>query len=341
MYKLFAYVLLFAVFGFFLAGCGDKKDGKPDGQNDEKISSLIKKDSLTGKEKVQFKYIVKKGDKFSYRMVARTSTTENSPATEGKDVKQDNEINYFYTKEVQDVDQTGIITYKVAFDSITISAQMDDQTVKYDSNVNDTVKSNPAFIQYNAVIKEPFFIRVSEVGEISDVYGLEKIHENLFKALGDTLKEEDKASIKESFGEESIKEILQQEYQMFPREEIYTDSSWVKSYNTQILFFDVVNSAKYTFKGLEDKDGQKLARIKAALEVEFLSKEVKERGIKFVIVNSETGGSGKVSFNMSRGCIGSKETNTNLNIDLKLSAGGQTANSEQKVSTNLIVTLLN
>jgi hypothetical protein len=218
---------------------------------------------------------------------------------------------------------------------------MEDQIVKYNSNINDSVKNNPAFIQYNAVIREPFYIRVSSAGEITDVYGLEKIHENLFHALGDTLKEEDKMTIKESFGKESVKEVLQQEYQMVPSYPVEVDSSWIKSYNTQIMFFEVVNSAQYTLKSLEDKEGKKIANIEATLVVEFLNKEIKERGIKFTIEKSETTGNGKITFDISRGCIANKETSTTLNLDLRMSAQGQSAKSGQKVVTNMMVTLLN
>jgi Ni,Fe-hydrogenase III component G len=324
----------------FIIGCGKKGDQTVNKENSE-ISGLIMKDSITGKEKVMLKYVLKKGDKFVYKMTAKTSTTENSPATQGKDENQDNEINYYYTKEVQDVDASGIITYKVQYDSITITAKMNDQTVKYSSNVNDTVKSNPAFLQYNSVIKEPFFIRVTSDGEITDIYGLEKIHENLFKALGDTLKEEEKQNIKESFGKDSMREILQQEYQMFPKQPVFMDSSWIKSYNTQLMLFDVVNSAKYTLKSIEDKDNQKVANIEAVQNVEFLNKEVKQRGVKFSIENSETSGIGKITFNINKGCITNKETTTTLNLDMKMSAQGQAAKSVQKVKTNLLVTLLN
>jgi hypothetical protein len=341
MYKSLALRLLVFALIIYVMGCGSKKDDKTSkNSQDSIVASLITKDQATGKDKVQLKYIVNKGDKFSYKMVAKTSTSEKSPATEGKEVKQDNEINYFYTKEVDNV-ESGIITYRVAYDSIKITSSMGDQIVKYDSNVNDSVKTNPAFLQYNAVLHEPFYIRVSPTGEITDVYGLEKIHENLFKAFGDTLKEEDKAQIKESFGKESIKEVLQQEYQMFPSQPVDVDSTWIKSYNTQILFFDVVNSAQYTLKGIEDKEGRKIANIEANLVVEFLNKEVKERGIKFNIEKSETSGNGKITFDLHRGCITNKETTTTLNLEMRMSAQGESAKSEQKVQTNLTITLLN
>jgi hypothetical protein len=344
MSKSLAIKLIIILMTVFAAGCGNKKDDKIKTSTDTSSTKMqvpITKDPVSGKDKVLFKYIVNKGDKFSYKMEASTSNTENSPATGGKDVQQDNTINYYYTKEVTDVDGNGIITYKVKFDSISIRAQMDTLAVIYNSNVNDSVKLNPNFIQYNSVINEPFFMRVGSDGDITDVYGMEKIYENIFKALGDTLKEADKNSIKESFGKDAIKEILQQEYQIFPKQEVIQDSNWVKVFNTQVAVFEVVNNAKYIFKGIEDKNGQKIANIEAQLSVEFKSKEAKEKGMKMTIENAETSGSGQIAFNLNRGCIVSKTTNTKLKVDLKLSAQGQSAKSVQGVITNLKVTLLN
>jgi len=340
MRKYFVLNIILAALFIYVYGCGDKKDDKKTDGN-KNSTEFVKKDSITGKDVVTLKYVVKKGDKFYYKMVAKTSNMEKSPATEDKEVKQDNEINYYYSKEADNVDASGIVSYKITFDSINISSSMGDQSIKYNSNVNDSVKMNPAFIQYNAVIANPFFIRVNASGEITDVYGMEKIYEVLFKALGDTLKEKDKQEIKQSFGEESIKEILQQEYQVCPPNPVVMDSNWTKAFNTSVLFFEVVNNAKYTMKSVEDKNGQKIANIEAALVVEFKNKEVKERGMTIKVENAETSGSGKIALNLSRGCIQNKETSTNLKLDMKLSAQGQTANSTQAVTTNLIVTLLN
>lgn len=340
MHKLLILSTLFVIIFVFLNGCGDdKKEIKTD-KNDS-ANNLIIKDSVSGKDIVTLKYIVKKGDKFYYKMVAKTTNSENSPATDNKEIQQNNEINYFYSKEVTDIDQNGIISFKVNFDSITISSSMEDQSIKYNSNVDDSVKKDPAFVQYNAVINNPFYTRVKPTGEITEVYGLENIYEKLFKALGDTLTQKEKAEIKQSFGEESIKEILQQEYQICPADGIPVDSSWVKSFNTSVLFFDVVNNAKYTLKSVEDSNGEKIANIEASLLVEFKTKEVKERGMTVKVENAETSGSGKIAFNLSRGCIKSKETTTNLKLELKLSAQGQSAKSVQGVTTSLSLTLLN
>lgn len=340
MYKRYAFIAVFVSFLIYFTGC-TKKDDKTDvNKNDtSKSSQLIKKDSVTGKQKVFLKYEPKKGDIFRYRMTAKNTNSEKSFATENKEVTDNDESSYYYTKEVQDVDQSGIITFKVTFDSIMVSMNSGDKSIAYNSNVNDTIKSKPAFIQYNAVIKEPFFVRVKPEGDISDVYGLEKIQDNLFKALGDTLKEADKSQIREQ-NKGQIQGILQQEYQTFPKQEVFMDSSWTKSMESQVLVFDVQNNAKYTLKGIENKNNQNFANIDATLDIVFINREVKEKGVKLNIENAETNGTGKIVFNIDRGCVTSKETSITLSVQMKMAAQGQSANSEQKLITNLSITLL-
>ena len=340
--KAYLSIIFILIFSLIIS-CGRKEEKVTENKDSSSVAGLIKKDPVTGKDKVVPKYIVRKGDKFSYKLTEKNAVTQKGDITENKEVSQSSENNYYYTKEVTDVDNAaGIITYKVQYDSIVMSAKMDTQEVAYNSNVKDTNNMNAALVKmYNSMIKEPFYIRVSQEGEITDVYGLEKIHENIFKALGDTLNDQEKAQVKDSFGKDAIKEVLQQEYQVFPKQEVSVDSSWIRSYNTALSVFEVVNTAKYTLKSIENKNNQYIFNIEAGLNVEFLKKEVQEKGIKFVVENSETSGSGTIVFNFSKGCIQSKQTTTAVTLGVKMSSQGQSAKNEQKVTSSTSVALLN
>lgn len=334
----FIIFISFALFG----GCGEKKDGKTDGSKmDSVASSLIKKDSLTGKDKVMLRYVVKPGEKFNYRINVKTSRTAKGTATKDQEQKEENEMNYFYSKEVKDIDASGYVTFTTTVDSINITSSFGTEKRVYNSNVNDSNLHSRDFFEYTALIKSPFYMRVSPTGEITDMFGLEKIYDNIFKELGDTLSEQEKSRIKDSFGKDAITEIMQQEYQIFPGTEVITDSSWVKSFTTMAIVFEVLNNAKYTFKGLENKDGKVLANIEAMLNVEFKNKEAKEGGIKATLEDSETSGSGKIQVNLSRGCVQHKETSTLLKMNMKLSAQGQSEISHQGITTSIVVSLLN
>jgi len=312
----------------------DKKDTvKSTGSN----SDLIKGD------KISLKMLPKKGDVFRYGMIAKTGQKENSPMTDKKDVTQDQTIFYYYTQEVNDVTD-GVTTFKVKYDSISVQTAitLKDSTVKasYNSNVKDSMYNKPDFIQYNSIIGESFFIRVTAKGEITDVYGLEKVYEKMFKAFGDTLKDAEKSQIKESFGNDAIKSVMQQQFQIFPDTEVVKDSAWTRSYETQLLVFPGRNSLSYKVKDVKVENGETILTIDADLTTELLKDEMKDKSATYKVENSSFNGKGTILFNLTRGCVVKKETTTKIDLTLKLSGGGQSMTSSQNVTTNMSVNLL-
>lgn len=337
--------LIFAIiFGLIsLASCG-KKDDKNKTDGDKKTSNeLIKKDDKG--EKVDLKYAPKVNDKFRYKMSAKTVSTEKSPATMDKEITSEQIMTYFYSEEVAEVSNAGVITYKIKFDSISITSKVisgDSSLAQvYNSNVKDSIHSMPDFIQYNSLIGQDFKMRVSSMGEIYDVYELEQIHNSIFKALGDTLSPQDKATIKESMGAEALKNILQNQFQKFRGGDVYRDSSWSFSVESSLLVFPIKNILNYKVKEYTVSNGDAVANIEASLGIDIISKEQKDKsGLVVKINDSKAGGTGSVSFNISKGCIIKKETNTNIMLELKLSAKGQSVKSVQNLNTALNVDLL-
>jgi len=332
-------LIVFILTGFVtLQSCnkngGDKKDSTNTGSGN---MDLIKGDRIT------LKMAPKKGDVVRYGMLAKTITKENSPMTDKKDVSQEQSIYYYYTQEVNDVTD-GVITYKVKYDSINVVSGVtaQDSSIKatYNSNVKDSMYNKADFIQYNAIIGENFFIRVTAKGEITDVYGLERVYEKMFKAFGDTLKEAEKSQIKESFGNDAIKSVMQQQFQIFPDNEVVKDSAWTRSYETQLLVFPGRNSLKYKITDVKTENGETILTIDADLNTELLKDEIKDKTVTYKVENSSFNGKGTILFNLTRGCVVKKETTTKIDLTLKMSGGGQSMSSVQNVTTNMNVNIL-
>jgi rubrerythrin len=186
---------------------------------------------------------------------------------------------------------------------------------------------------------QEFKFRVSPKGEISEVIELEQIHERIFKALGDTLKPDEKTKIKESMGSEALKSIIQNQFQKFPEFDVYKDSTWTFNSETTLSIFPIKNILSYKLKDLKTDKGIVIG-VEATLGIEFLSKEEKQQGMLIKLTDEVAGGNGFVSVDLSKGCVVKKETTTNINMNLKLSAKGQSANSKQTLKTNLNVELL-
>jgi hypothetical protein len=285
-----------------------------------------------------------KGDVFRYKMKAITNSKEKSPMTKDTEISSTQDIDYYFSEEVSEVASTGIITYKIIFDSINIVSSMEsgDSSVSftYNSNIKDSIYSKPDFIQYNSIMNEEFFARVSPLGEVSEIYGLERVYENMYKALGDTLDDAQKESLRTSFGKEAIQAVLQQQFQIFPENAVYKDSSWTRSYDTQIMVFPVKNILSYKLIDLQNANKDNIVKIEADLAVEFTNKEVKDERMSYKVEEEKTGGKGTIEFNLSKGCLVSKQTGTNIDLSLKLSAGGQSVNTQHKVETKLNISLL-
>lgn len=341
--RIFSFIIIIS--GFLTAGCGNKDNAGKDSTDKKSAagnSDLIIKDDKGTKVSMLIK--PKKGDTFKYKMNAKTTSREKSPMTEDKEVTSVQDINYYYTEEVNDISSAGIITYKIKFDSINIvsSAAAADSTIRmiYNSNIKDSVYSKPDFLQYNSIMNEEFYARVSPVGEISEVYGLEKVYENLYKSLGDTLTSDQKESLKQSFGNDAIKAVIQQQFQMFPANQVYKDSTWTRSYETQILIFPVKNILTYKLKDVKEDNNQYVLSIDAELAVDFVEKDIKDKNMSYKVEDVKTGGKGTIVFDLSKGCVTNKETSTNIDMNVKISAGGQSVTTTQAVATELKVTLL-
>ena len=340
-------LLVMLTAGALLTGCGDKngKDGegsKSGNSGSGSNADLVTKDSVGTKASLVMK--PQKGDVFRYKMKAITNSKEKSPMTKDTEISSTQDIDYYFSEEVSEVASTGIITYKIIFDSINIVSSMEsgDSSVSftYNSNIKDSIYSKPDFIQYNSIMNEEFFARVSPLGEVSEIYGLERVYENMYKALGDTLDDAQKESLRTSFGKEAIQAVLQQQFQIFPENAVYKDSSWTRSYDTQIMVFPVKNILSYKLIDLQNANKDNIVKIEADLAVEFTNKEVKDERMSYKVEEEKTGGKGTIEFNLSKGCLVSKQTGTNIDLSLKLSAGGQSVNTQHKVETKLNISLL-
>ncbi|HMS32705.1 MAG TPA: DUF6263 family protein [Ignavibacteria bacterium] len=349
MYKNISKKFLLIMFISFaiITGCGKKDDpkdvnSKGDNKSGSPNADLVVKDDKGTKITLDLK--PKKNDVFKYKMNALTTSKEISPMSGDKELVSTQDINYYYSEEVNDVSSAGIITYKIKFDSINILSTVTsgDSSVKvyYNSNVKDSIYGKPDFIQYNSIMNEEFFARVTPKGEISEIYGLEKVYENMFKSLGDTLDAAQKESLKSSFGKEAIQAVLQQQFQIFPDNPVYKDSTWSRSYDTQIMIFPVRNILSYKLNDIKEENNQYTIKIDADLAVDFMKKEIKDEKMTYKIEDAKTGGKGTVEFNLSKGCVTGKQTSTNIDIGMKLSAGGQSVKTSQNVTTALSIQLL-
>jgi len=339
--KIGVFTIIIAVF-FIAAGCGNKKDDKTGDTSGNPRSRFIIKDSATGKEKIILKFVPKKGDIFKYRLDLDAMQSESSPFTGDKEISQNTNQVYFFTQEVTDINEKGIITYKVKFDSVQITIKQDTNKVFYNSNVNDSNRTNPLFFSYSAVVGQPFKFRLAPDGKIIELIELEEIKAAYMKLLPDTLTEAQKEKdYAQNFDPESLRGLLEEELVRFKTEYVDVDQPYQFTDDETLLVFKTKTTRQYKINEIKEETGKLLVMMTGELNVEFATKEYMEKGEKMKLDNYETKGVSNITIDLARGIIVKKEVNVPLNIDVTLSAKGESVSVKRKNQKKATLTLLN
>lgn len=337
--KIGVFALLISI---FFISCGDKKDNKTGDNSGSLRSKFIVKDSATGKEKILLKYAPKKGDIFRYKLSLDAMQSENSPFTGDKEISQNTNQVYYYTQEVTDVNDKGIVTYKVKFDSIQITIKQDTIQLGYNSNVNDSNRTNPLFLSYSAVVGQSFKFRLAPDGKIIELIELDEIKSAYMKMLPDSLDEKSKEKeYAQSFDPESLRGLMEEELVRFKTEYVNVDEPYQFTDDETLLVFKTKTTRQYKINEIKEESGKLLVNMTGELNVEFVTREYMEKGEKMNLDSFDTKGVSTLTIDLARGVIVKKEINVPLNIDVTLSAKGQSVSVKRKNQKKATLTLLN
>lgn len=338
------FVLFIAVFVVFLLlnGCG-KSDQKGADVDKSQNADLIIKDASG--DKVTLKMKPKVGDILNYKLHIEQNGSESSSLNKGNEIKNFQTMDLYFLNEIMEINDAGIITYKVRYDSILVNIGASDKdtsySVSYNSNVKDSIYKKSDFVTFNALIGNDFRVRVTSLGEVSTIYDLEKIQNIIYKEYGDTLESDEKEIVKKSL-EDQLQELIQTQYQIFPEKEMKKDSTWTSVQQSVLGSFPVENILNYTITSIEEKEDYNIIGLTAALDFKVLENTYKEKatGITYKLDDIKGSGSGKIQFNITRGCIVYKETEKSLEANIKASLQGQSATSSKTDVIKLKLELL-
>jgi hypothetical protein len=326
----------------FLNGCQKNENSGPKIDKSQNADLIIK--DAAG-DKVNLKMKPKTGDILNYKLHIEQNGSESSTLNKGNEIKNYQTMDLYFLNEVMEVNDAGIITYKVRYDSIMVNIGASDKDTSYsliyNSNIKDSVYKKSDFVTFNALIGNDFRVRVSSLGEVSTIYDLEKIQNIIYKEYGDTLEADEKEIVKKSL-EDQLKELIQTQYQIFPDKEMKKDSTWTSVQQSVLGSFPVENILNYTITSIEEKEGSNIIGLTAALDFKILENTYKEKttGITYKLDEIKGSGSGKIQFNITRGCIVFKETEKNLSAKIQASLKGQSATSSKTDVIKLKLELL-
>ena len=175
---------------------------------------------------------------------------------------QDSKINISggYTIDVTD-DNNNVKTLKAAYSNFKMYMKMMGMEINIDTEKpgeplsQEDIKANPLGMMsrmFAGIKGKEFTMKVDEEGKVLEVSGFEQIVNGMVDSLDVTedIKMQMRASLKDQFNEQNIKDQFAQVFTIFPNKEVKLGDTWEKSWQMGGRM-PAKYITKYTVKGIE------------------------------------------------------------------------------------------
>ncbi len=339
-------LILILITGLLLFGCGENaKEQQPESQKDQFTfdTTDIKTSPVDNPDQSFYlRYKLEKGKSYNFRLTAisedeQTITTKDTTMNQGMD--QTMIYNMKFTPGEIDSDST--MEIEAVISSIKVDGTLGDQSVHYQSGITKDSAEIDKYAQYESLVKNPFDLRVSKLGELLDIYRADKIVDKLLdiKGYADSLKTEEKANLKNDMVEGMLKPMLNQVFRKLPVQKMSKDSIWkVEQPVSQLLVYQVKNTSFFNITGVEKLNGDLIANIEASLKTQIDGKnKLTDRGINYEFQQPVTSAGGKIYFNVSKGLVQKTKLFTSVTTSFKMESQGQKGTKKEIISnTNIL-----
>lgn len=315
-------LLIFLLAGF-LAGCGDKKETEETAvsQNPDTTGVLnTTKDNNPPKDAV-LTYNLLKNNQYTYRLTTMSTSSQTvvSDTTMKQVVKQN--LTYTFQMDVVDVDSDKLMDVKAVITNVVLDADANGQKFSYRSGQKLDSLERMRYLEYEAILNNPFYFRLDPKGEITEIYRVDKIINKFLELqhLKDSVGSDMKKQLQYNITDVALKPLLVQIFRALPKASVSIDSGWTYKYKSQLAVFQIDNTAKYKVIDFEKDDENKYAVINAGLDIKSSGQnKVSERGVNYDFKNPEAEGNGKIYFNLTRGLIEKSKTSTKLKMSMTM-----------------------
>ncbi|MGK9477346.1 DUF6263 family protein [Melioribacter sp. OK-6-Me] len=314
--------ILTALFLFALiAGCSGEKENKQE-------ETELKQIDLKG-QNVTIDYKFSKGDEVKYKLTTITTAKETIQADTLIESRSNENTVYQFDIKVIEVEPDNTSELDITISSLKINADINGQKFVYDASAKNNKEQNQKFIQYYAIHNVPYRARVSKKGEVLEVSRLDKMVDkmNSLQPENQKLTTEQKVQLSKSIGDAIIRPLTQLIFRELPTKKLAKDSTWVKTYPSQLSVFNINNNVRYKVDGFVEYDGNRAISVSANLKTTWTgNKSGEENGIKYNFEDPKINGEGKILFDIDRGLLIKSETGTTVELKANL----EMMNSMQK-----------
>jgi hypothetical protein len=344
------FYVLFVLVTFTFIACGDK-DNQETIKVDEKLykydSTSFKTEPIEDKSSFQLGYQFDKGEKLLYRLVSISETSQKVVADTTITNKIKQEIIYLIEFEPKSVESDGTIEAEVKIVGLKLNAKVNDEKVTFDAITNKDTLQNQRFAEFYALLNNPFSIRFTKFGEISEIFRVDKISNKFLKLRNaDTVDVQTKNMVKDDMINSVLRPVMGQIIRKVTDKTLAKDSIWSTPQPPMpMMVFQINYTNKYKVIGIEKLEDNKLAVIDAGMDysVEGQSK-VNDRGIDYNFTKPVSKGEGKIYFNISKGRIQKSKTTSSTSFSFTMEAntpqGKQKGRREEFVSNTNILELI-
>jgi len=302
-------VIFLLTVSFLYAGCSKKQEKPVDNKNlyATDTSGIKTTPVANPNESFLLKYNYEKGKKYQYRISSFSSDLETMKTDSS--MTQNLKQNSIYLLELSplETDQEGTIEISAVVNSIKIEAWMDGKKINYESGTVKDSTERMKYSQYEALIKNPFSIRVSKVGEILEIMRVDKIVNKFFEinTKAKAMNAEQKASLRMNFIEGLIRPLCVQIFRQIPDHNIAKDSTWsITQPTVEAMVFKLNNKNIYKVSNLEKLGDDKIAIIDGSIQSVITGdNKAVDRGVSYNFSKPVVSASGKIYFDITSGLI--------------------------------------
>jgi hypothetical protein len=344
-------ILVLFTLSILLWGCSKKAENKV-----EDLSSKLTVDTTEMKTvpvdnpNVNFSmhFNFQKGKTYLYRLASFSDDikTFKFDSVFVQSVKQSTV--YLVNITLDNVDKDGVMEFTCNIPSILCNEIANGQVINYQSGKTKDSTALQAKAEYEALIDNPFSLRIGKEGGILEIFRADKIVNKFFQ-LKPFIPSEKKEEVRTELIQEELRPLVTQIFRDMPSKTMMKDSSWaIQQPETKFLIFNLQSTNLFKVLGLEKYGSDTLASINAGMksvvtgDPKYINKE---RGTEADFKVPQPSASGTIYFNISKGYIQKSSVKTQVNISYSIkgpkpTGGIQKGTINEAINSSNILELL-
>lgn|GEM_PF-3256682 len=199
-------------------------------------------------QKVGLTLHLEEGEKFQYQTVIDQDILT---AVMGMEQMLDQKITMVYEYEVNKVHGNGDMDLDITYTRVAISQSGDMLNKSFDSDVDDIENVDESLIGYAGLVGKSFQMRMTPLGEVAEIKGVDEIYEDIFEQVKSGQKEQMLASIKSQYGDEALQEQMGVATGFYTKKPMKVGKSWKAKHTVNRGIGMIINTV-YTLDKVED-----------------------------------------------------------------------------------------